>query len=72
MRGSAATTISAKAIVLGALVGVLVGFVAGCFDHAFLAHPVALLLHSLIWGAPTGAMAGAFGAALFRGPRRRP
>jgi hypothetical protein len=72
MRGSAATSISAKAIVIGGVVGVLVGFIAGCFDHRFLAHPVALLLHSFIWGAPTGAMAGAFAATLVRGPARRP
>lgn len=70
LRRSATTPVSTKAMVIGAAVGPVVGFVAdlvlGADDESIMAHAVL----AIIFGVPMGVVAGALAGAVRRPPRR--
>ena len=70
LRRSATTPVSTKAMVIGAAVGPVVGFVAdlvlGADDESIMAHAVL----AIIFGVPIGVVAGARAGAVRRQPRR--
>jgi hypothetical protein len=69
IRGSSTTPVSLRLMAIGAAVGTVGGFLAGSLDPHSSGDPRWLAIHALTFGAPTGAMAGAFFGALRRPPR---
>ena len=73
VRGSSTTPVSLGLMAIGAAIGAAVGtvggFLAGSLDPHSSGDPRWLAIHALTFGAPTGAMAGAFFGALRRPPR---